>query len=220
MRLQQITIKIPDWIEQGLESGELIRRGSEVRNRTGQIVKQLEDVTIEPNTAEKTVDTVRLVAGRGIELTRKYPIVAGAIGLTALVATGTMATRSARSKKAKIQERVNIEDRFTAAATAWIDAASTGTVTSDTVSELQDAWEEYNASNKEWHAQPNDLAISLMQLVQTWNSQNGLRKNLSATPHNSTGDKVVDLSAYLAAQRELLSEAEGDHAADGRAMPM
>lgn len=209
MPLQQTAIVIPEAIAQGLKTGELIRNGSVVRNSAGQIVKHLAEVTIEPNTAEKAVNTVRLVAGRGIELTRKYPIVAGAIGLTALVAGGTMATLSVRSKKAKIQERVNIEDRFAAAATAWFDAAAAGAVTSDTVSELEEAWEEYNDSNKEWHAQPNNLAISLMQSVQTWNSQNGLSTNLPATPHDSTDDTVVNLSEYLAAQRKSLGEAEG-----------
>lgn len=208
MPLQQTALLIPDVIATGLKTGELIRSGSVVRNTAGQIVKHLAEVPIEPNTAVKAVDAVRVVAGHGAELTRKYPVVARTIGLAALAAGGTVAAlsvRTNRARKAKIQERVNVEDRFAAASTAWIKAAEAGTVTSEIVSEVQEAWEEYEASNKEWDTQPNELALSLMQLVRTWNIQNGLRKNLSATADSFTDDVVVDFSAHLAAQREFFS---------------
>ncbi|HAT1174719.1 TPA: hypothetical protein JAJ60_002553 [Corynebacterium striatum] len=209
MPLQQTALVIPDVIDAGLKTGELIRNGSVVRNTAGQIVKHLAEVPIEPNTAEKTVEAVRVAAGHAVQLTRKYPIVAGAIGLTALAAGGTLTVLSVKNKRAKevkIQERVKVEDRFASAATSWIDAASSGTVTAEIVSELQGAWEAYDESNKEWEAEPNDLAMSLMELVKTWNRQNGLSKNLPATPENPTDDVVVDLGEYLAAQRAMLSE--------------
>ncbi|QQU93091.1 hypothetical protein [Corynebacterium aurimucosum] len=208
MPLQQTALLIPDVIATGLKTGELIRSGSVVRNTAGQIVKHLAEVPIEPNTAVKAVEAVRVAAGHGAELTRKYPVVAGTIGLTALAAGVTVAAlsvRANRARKAKIQERVNVEDRFAAVSTAWIKAAEAGAVTSEIVSEVQAAWEEYDASNKEWHTQPNELAVSLMQLVRTWNIQNGLRKNLPATTDSSTDDVVVDFSAHLAAQREFLT---------------
>lgn len=208
MPLQQTALLIPDVIATGLKTGELTRSGSVVRNTAGQIVKHLAEVPIEPNTAVKAVEAVHVVAGHSAELTRKYPVVAGTIGLTAFAAGATvaaLATRTNRARKAKIQERVSVEDRFAAAATAWIKVAETGTVTSEIVSEVQEAWEEYDASNKEWATQPNELAVSLMQLVRSWNFQNGLRKTLPATTDSFTGDVVVDFSAHLAAQRELLS---------------
>ncbi|MCG7260249.1 hypothetical protein MHJ96_02830 [Corynebacterium aurimucosum] len=208
MLLQQTALVIPDAIVTGLKTGELIRSGSVVRNTAGQIVKHLVEVPIERNIAMKSVEAARILAGRGAELTRKSPVVSGVIGLAAFAAGVTAAAysvRRSRDEKAKIQERVIVEDRFAAAATTWIEAAEVGAVTIEIVSEVQDAWEEYDASNKEWETQPNELAVSLMQLVKTWNIQNARKKDLPATTDSLRDNVVVDFNEFLAAQRELLN---------------
>ena len=201
MPLHKTALMIPETIEFGLKTGELIQHGSVVRDAaTGNIVKHLAEVTIKPSTNVKAVEVVRLAAG-------KSPVVAGTFGGAALVAVGATAAipfMRKRAKEAKIQQRV--EDRFTAAATAWFDADSAGAMTTEILSELQKAWDEYDASNKEWEAQPNDLAVSLMQRAMRWNDQHGPIKKSHAATDGSTCDTVVDLSDYLAAQREELSE--------------
>lgn len=200
MPLQPTTLLIPEAIDKGLKSGELTRDGSIVRNTAGQIVKHLVEVPTTSNAEEKALELVRAAAGR-------HPVVVGAIGLIALTALGasvTVAMSKKDAEEAKSQKRVDAEARFKTAAAAWLNANYAGELTTGTVSELQEALHEYDASCTEWGAQPAELAVSLMHQVKRYNVQNGLAKSPPPAPDAFTDDIVVDLSQHLAAQRERL----------------
>lgn len=209
MPIEQTALIVPPIIQAGIDSGELFKNGSVVRDAAGHIVKHLEEVPLNLGKVQEFAVALDGAARKVVNAAKSNPkatfVIAG-VGVVVSSATSFYLNKAKRSKEAKVQERVSIEDRFSTAATTWIDAASAGAVTPDIVSELQDAWEAYDASNKEWKAQPNDLAVSLMQLVKTWNIQNGLSRNLPAATDSSTDDVVVNLSEYLTAQREMLSE--------------
>lgn len=210
MPIEQTALIVPPIIQAGIDSGELFKNGSVVRDAAGHIVKHLDEVPFDPGKVQELAVALDGAARKAVNAAKSNPkaiLVVAGVAVVVSSATSFYLKKAKHSKTAKIQERVSIEDRFNTAATAWIDAASAGAVTPDIVSELQDAWEAYDASNKEWKAQPNDLAVSLMQLVKTWNIQNGLSRNLPAATDSSTDDVVVDLSEYLTAQREMLSEA-------------
>ncbi|HCG46365.1 hypothetical protein [Corynebacterium flavescens] len=209
MAIQQTAIEVPAFVQAGICSGELLKNGSVVRDTAGKIIKHLDEVPLDLGQAQELGAAIDVAAKKTLDAAKNNALpalVLGGVAFVTVSAAVVVTAKAKRAKAAKIQERAAIEDRFNVAATNWIKAASQGSLTTEIVAEMEAAWNAYSASNKEWKTQPNDLSVSLMRMMKNWNTRNGLEKKLPATTDSTTDATVVDLSEYLAAQHEMLSE--------------
>ncbi|MDK8797409.1 hypothetical protein QP994_05860 [Corynebacterium sp. MSK044] len=209
MAIEQQSIVVPKEIQELIDSGQLSKNGSVVRDTGGRFFTFLKEVQNDPGWAQKSGAALDEVIGKMRSATKDNPsLILAVVGapMAVCICTAVRKTMAKRSNSKAIQERNSIEVRFNLAAKAWIEAAKTGAVKSDIVAELQEAWEAYDASNRDWKTQPSELAVSLMQLVKTWNFQNGLIGNPPAAADSSRDDVVVNLGEYLSAQRDALNE--------------
>ena len=87
-----------------------------------------------------------------------------------------------------------------------MNAASQGVLTAEIVADLQESWTEYDASNNEWNVGPNRLIEVLVEMMEQWNSRNGVDLPRSGSEDELGGGDVLRLDNYLAAQRGKLDE--------------
>lgn len=204
MPIKNVAISIPEAIQAGIDSGELSRNGNVVRNALGQQVKHLDEVPVDLGRLQRVGAAMDMASKRGIDLVKAHPVSA----ITAATVGGGVVLLSAiknkRAKEAKIRERASIEDRFDASAERWMNAATQGLLTAEIVADLQESWAAYDASNKEWNARPSRLVEALVQLMEQWNSRNGVE--LPRPEDESNRGDVLSLDRYLEAQRGKLDE--------------
>ena len=85
-----------------------------------------------------------------------------------------------------------------------MNAAAQGLLTAEIVADLQESWAAYDASNKEWNVRPSRLVEALVELMEQWNSRNGVE--LPRPEGESKRGDVLNLDRYLEAQRGKLDE--------------
>lgn len=204
MPIKNVAISIPEAIQAGLDRGEFSRNGNVVRNAMGQQVKHLDEVPLDFGRLQRAGAAMDAASKWGIDLVKAHPVSA----ITAATVGGGVVLLSAiknkREKEAKIRERASIEDRFDASAERWMNAASQGMLTAEIVADLQESWAAYDASNKEWNIRPSRLVEALVQLMEQWNSRNGVE--LPRPEDESKPGDVLNLERYLEAQRGKLDE--------------
>lgn len=127
----QVNLDIPPKIRAGIDSGDLIRIGSVVRDRiSGSIVKHLSEAP-GPAKIQRTAGraAANLMRPRGIAVAALSVAAVGAVGATVLVA----AQQRKRASDSELPESV---EKYSASLRAYVEAARKGALDAGTVSQL------------------------------------------------------------------------------------
>ncbi|MFL4473914.1 hypothetical protein ACIPVK_07950 [Paeniglutamicibacter sp. MACA_103] len=202
----QLSFDVPPEIHAGLLSGEYIRHGGIVRNKLGQIVKPLIEVSV-PSNAKTTLGNV---AARS-----KNPGVIIAAAALVTVAVGTTAIIAARKWGGRPFMPECVE-RYNASLGAYLEAIEAGRLDTDIIDRLVADFDAVSACSDESSSITLDLNTkhgeSLFNLVVGYTRQlaeansidlGELQELTSASAH----DEVVHLRRLLEAQKKIFTEA-------------
>ncbi|MEV4706713.1 hypothetical protein [Actinoplanes sp. NPDC049316] len=202
--IEQVNLYIPPEIQARIDTKELFRIGSVVRDvATGQVFKHLDEVTgPAKNQAE------RAVASLGGRLRNPWVIV----GVTAagVVVVGGAALIAARKRKRAIPDCLK---NFNASLRAYLEAARQGHLDVGVVSQLisdRDAVQAYSVDGVITVDLPIEQWEALINLVgdytQTLAEANSIEPDeVLGDAADSENDSVVDLRRYLEAQRKIFA---------------
>ena len=138
----QVNLDIPPEIDAGLVSGDLIRIGGVVRDRTGNIVKHLKEVP-SPATSREAVGRVAVNLKRPWAFITATALSAAAVGAAALIA----ARKRNQTGEPKMPECV---EKYNASLRAYLEAVREGSLDAGIISQLisdLDAVEAYSGND-------------------------------------------------------------------------
>lgn len=199
--LSQSTFIIPQEIQDGLTSGDLIKYGGIVRNKLGQIVMHLPEVQLQPGNESAAVRLAAALKNPGMLIPAL--VVGGA------AVSGVAFAVSRKHKEAAKPECVHA---YNAALGAYLEAVQEGRLDADIIelliAALDDvvAYDENGSIALDFSTRQAQLLVNLVvdatrQLAEE--NPNELPDDSSATE----GGTVVDLRRFLEVQKKLITDA-------------
>ena len=203
--IEKVFLHIPPDIQAGIDSGQLIRVGSLVKDvATGRVVRHLDEVA---GPAKKQVE--RAVKGLRVGLGKPWVVVAVTVAGMA-VAGGATVVAVKRRKRA---QKVKAWENFNASLRAYLEAGNEGRLDVGMVTKLISDLDAVRAHS-------GDVVITVGLSLEQWRRllsaigeyTRELAEASSLEPDDvlaqagSETDTVVDLRRYLEAQRKIFSE--------------
>ena len=198
---------IPPEIEAGLLSGDLIQYGGIIRNRLGQIVKHLSEIS-------KSDDSKKVLERVAASLKSPKVITTVAVVTLALATTAFMVVRKWKvGGKPAVPECV---ERYNASLGEYLDAVRTQRLDADIIDRLISDFDAVRAYSDESGSITLDFTTkqgeSLSNLVVDYTRQLAEANSVNLSQlqiHASAPDDaaVVDLRRHLEVQRDIFNEA-------------
>jgi hypothetical protein len=203
----QPTFYISPDIEEGLNSGDLVRYGGVVRDRMGNIVKHLKEVP-RPANSQETVGRVAASAKRPWVIITAITLSAMAAGVTAIVA----ARKRDETGKPEVPECV---ENYNLSWAAYLEAVREGSLDAGIIGQLisdLDAVKEYSNNGSIAVDFSTEQSETLVNLVADYTRKlaeaNSVDLNeLQGQAPASENDAAVDLRHHLEVQRQIFTGA-------------
>lgn len=192
-----IVLDIPENIQSGILSGIYKRNSSVVRNQSGVIVKHL-------NETQLAKETKSSILSDSFKQNKKTII----LGITTIVAAGGLYLKYNNNKKNRKMDAQKCVTDFKKSFCLYLNAASNGTLDTDTIDNLINSLKEINKINntnediildftsKEFEELTNRIIDYTKQLA---DYKKYKLKNIEISNNN-----IINLSKYLEVQKELL----------------
>lgn len=206
--ISQSTFFIPPAIQAGLESGDLFKNGSVVRNQLGRIVKLLDEIPMPSSEDQKAV-------ARGAHLLRNPRILVPTL-VVGTVAAGTAAVVVARNwwQRAAASEVPECVESYNASLATYLEAVQEGRLDANIIDRLlSDLDAVSNYSDQDGKTITLDLsskhAATLVRIVIDSTRQLADENSIEvpelqqSTPEAAS---VVDLRRYLEAQKKIFTD--------------
>jgi len=201
-------LEIPDDIYLRLLTGEYVRDGGVVRDHAGRLVKLLDDAS--------PIDDAKEAAKAGIaKVVRDRRGIVIGLGVVTVAATaGGAAYLATRKTKAAQHELPMCIENYSASLVAYLDAARLGTLDAEIIDRLIADLDVVKAESDSGTITIEFSPVQSETLVQivaghTRKLAQANQLELSNLPEPATaqGATIIELRAYLEAQRELFSRA-------------